>query len=723
MTQDRFDLNDVSRQMGFDLGSRDKKSDDDAAEPSTAPLDPSDDLGQESPIATVGIVDQIDDPQPVEQKPLWRMLLIGGFLACTVGIGVVFMLWDGGAQPQEAKTQKGASPAAAPSSNPEKDKEVADLKARLAMEDQKKKAQDIANASPSSSSSSSPSSTSNSSPTGNVGATTPTPAVTPTSPAVVTTPIPTPSRTYQPPTSVQPLPIVAQRPSTDANVQSETAKLLAARRSRDQESNQLAALKGSVQKEKENLANLQKQKASINLAATSKPPSSVRTQPIRQEPAKQATPTITKPTGLAKSKKPSVAVQPPVARSRSVTYGESPIARQSQQPSSIPVAQNPKPSIQPSTVARAKPNLQPVEVADKTSSWEQAAAMGSYGGTPPAPTASTSSTNPDRPLEVADQGGAMSPILRLPVGESVPAKLITPFYTLIKNNDSAQPTDQALASVVLEKPIEVGSGWHLPTGTVIEFGLQVADNGLVQAVSKRVIYGNTAIAIPEGAFALTNEDSQPLMAQVKEVNGDKLTGADIRGAIWGAAGEVGNVIVSSGNQSTVSTGLGTTISTTNNPAPNLLGAVLKGAFAPAAQQEVERNRALAQRLEKQSKIGFLNPGTKARVYVAKSVAFQVPMEGDDRMAFANPSSTRMASRENAESPRNVVEAVPPPAPPTKAETDALPPPVTTSRTELRSRRTGTPVSTPIPTQTGVASPVPIVDDKATPKIPRSMLSD
>jgi hypothetical protein len=356
---------------------------------------------------------------------------------------------------------------------------------------------------------------------------------------------------------------------------------------------------------------------------------------------------------------------------------------------------------QQTTTQTAKPtrnqSVQPTEVAKQTSrqsstnsSWEDVAASGNYGGT--AATASPSSTgtntasaSTDQIASADDRGGAMSPQLRLPVGESVSAKLVTPFYTLIKStgfSQASQSTDKNFASIVTEKPIEMGSGWRIPAKSVIEFSMQVADNGLIQAVSKRVISGNVVIPVPQGAFTLTSEDSQPLQAEIKTVNGDQLARSDIMTTIWGAAGEVGKSLAESGNQSTVAVGANTVISNVNNQVSgnNILGSVLKGGANQIIQQSTDRNKSQAQQLEKQSKVAFLNPGTKARVFVSQSVAFQVPLEGAAQAGLIDPRTTQIsradvpATAENSLAPivsnsSSADTSAPPPAPPTTAETD------------------------------------------------------
>jgi hypothetical protein len=296
---------------------------------------------------------------------------------------------------------------------------------------------------------------------------------------------------------------------------------------------------------------------------------------------------------------------------------------------------------------------------------------------------------------------------------------------------------------VLEKSIEVGTGWHLPAGAAIEFDFQVADNGMIKAISKKVTYKDTTIDIPQGAFAITNNDSQPLMAEVREVNGDKLAAADRNAAIWGAAGEVGKVLVESGNQSTITTGIGTTISTTNNQNPNVLAAVMKGAFTPVAQQQVDRGKALANKLDKQSKVGFLTPGTNLKVYVAQAATFQVPMNNVTQAALGSPLRTSQTVPAQPvgiaplpiPAPTGVV--VPRLAPSTDAVPAQLPIPPTTVWTQVKGvaptagwTRTGVSLQPMAPAKGGVevkpvtATPIQPEDGlKTSPVIPASIWPD
>lgn len=582
----RLDLDAISKQMGFKASTTRKP-----VNTSEVPVEATAGLEaieaepvNDRQIMTASIIDQDEDSQPTEKRPLLRSLLVAGAMASTVGVGVIAMLWDGGGDRQQAKNPKTdeAQTSAQIEAASDKDKEVAELKAKVAMQQQK---EDAARVKAAMASTSQPS---------------PSPATTP------------PPATSPKPATVAAVPL---KPSPE---------LVALRQSREQEAAQLAALKSSVQQERENLAALRRQRDSIGS----------RVNPRRAAIAARPIDRI----------QPVTPVRPVKIASRNITSGQiiPPKSIDWERAASLG-------SYGGTTDVRAKANERAVQVASQraiapagtlpVASWEQAAGMSNYGGTVPISPGTANNPNANRVAEVVDSGATMSPMLRLPVGEVVPAKLVTPFYTLIGSNETQPTTDKSLVSVVLEKSIEVGTGWHLPAGAAIEFDFQVADNGMIKAVSKKVTYKDTTIDIPQGAFAITNNDSQPLMAEVREVNGDKLAAADRNAAIWGAAGEVGKVLVESGNQSTITTGIGTTISTTNNQNPNVLAAVMKGAFTPVAQQQVDRGKALANKLDKQSKVGFLTPGTNLKVYVAQAATFQVPMNNATQAALGSPLKT------------------------------------------------------------------------------------
>jgi hypothetical protein len=578
MSNQKLVLEEVSQRMGIELPK-------------------SGDLSQESQTKPASAADLEEDSQPPEKNPKLQILLIGLALFSTVGIGTMLLLWGLGSATNQQVTKKPDSldnSEQAVKSTLEQQKEVAELKTKLVMEQQKADAARVAGEQAKASS----------------------PSPTPSSPPSTTPPAATvaankPIDKMQ--SSDSPKGTLRERDkallaSLQQQKQQELTQLESLRQSRQQETSQLASLRQSLQQEKSQL-----------LAARSE---------TANERQKQATLRSQQNGNLAKTFTPQPARV--VQRNTNGLPSTTAIAAKTQlSRTTQPVAQRNTIATKTQPYRIAQPAItakQPIIPQPSRLDWEQASTLANYGGIPNDATTNNKPTN--QPLALAG-GNAMSPILRLPVGQVVSGKLVTPFYTLISNGEGTSQNSKALATVTIDKAIEVGSGWHLPVGTAIEFELQIADNGMIQAVSKKVIYGNTQIDIPAGAFAITGNDNQPLFAQIKEVSGSQLAAADTRAAIFGGAAEVGNVLINGNNSSSVTVGLGTTIATQNNGSPNILGAVFKGAFSPQAQAEVSRANSLASKLQKMSKVGYLLPGTPMRVYVAQAATFQIPIDNNN----------------------------------------------------------------------------------------------
>jgi hypothetical protein len=551
MSSQKLSLAEISKNMGIELPK-------------------SGDGSQESQSQPASAADLQEDSQPQQKNPKLQILLIGLGLFSTLGIGTMLLLWGLGnaTAPQVAKKPDSLTSGEAVKSTSEQQKEVADLKTKLVMEQQKA---DAARVAAEQAKAASPSPTPSTTPP--VATVTPT-KTTPAATATATKPIDKMQTSERDKTELASLQQQKQQELTQLaslrqSRQQETTQLASLRQSRQRENSQLLEARNGVAKEQQKLASLRSQ-SNANSTRTFSP-----------QPTRVAQP---KPT----------------------------------------IAQLPKPAIASTQPIAPQPRLD----------WEQASALANYGGIP---NDSTPAKPTNQPLALTG-GNAMSPILRLPVGQVVSGKLVTPFYTLISNGDGTSQNSKALATVTIDTAIEVGSGWHLPIGTAIEFELQIADNGMIQAVSKKVTYGNTQIDIPAGAFAITGNDNQPLFAQIKEVNGSQLAAADTRAAIFGGVAEVGNILTNSGNSSTVTVGAGTTIATQNNGSPNILGAVFKGAFSPQAQAEVSRANSLASKLQKMSKVGYLLPGTLMRVYVSQAATFQLPIDNTPPQTSSLPQN-------------------------------------------------------------------------------------
>lgn len=128
MSNQKLVLEEVSQKMGIELPK-------------------SGDLSQESQTKPASAADLEEDSQPPEKNPKLQILLIGLALFSTLGVGTMLLLWGLGSATNQQVTKKPDSldnSEQAVKSTPEQQKEVADLKTKLVMEQQKADAARVA---------------------------------------------------------------------------------------------------------------------------------------------------------------------------------------------------------------------------------------------------------------------------------------------------------------------------------------------------------------------------------------------------------------------------------------------------------------------------------------------------------------------------------------------------------------------------------------------------
>ena len=380
MPQEKLVLEEVSQRMGIELPK-------------------SGDLSQESPTKPASAADLEEDSQPPEKNPKLQILLIGLALFSTLGVGTMLLLWGLGSATNQQVTKKPDSldnSEQAVKSTLEQQKEVAELKTKLVMEQQKADAARVAGE--------------------RAKASSPSPTLTPSSRPLATPPVATATATKPIDKMQSSDRDKALLASLQQQKQQELTQLASLRQSRQQETTQLASLRQSLQQERSQLlaarsetANERQKQATLrsqrngNLAKTFTP------QPAR----------VVQRNTIAAKTQPSRTPQPVVQRS--------PLVAKAQTPRTI----QPTVTADRSTIPQ-QPRLD----------WEQASTLANYGGIP---NEATTNKPTDRPLTLAG-GNAMSPILRLPVGEVVSGKLVTPFYTSIGNGEGVSQSTKALAT-------------------------------------------------------------------------------------------------------------------------------------------------------------------------------------------------------------------------------------------------------------------------------------
>jgi hypothetical protein len=275
----------------------------------------------------------------------------------------------------------------------------------------------------------------------------------------------------------------------------------------------------------------------------------------------------------------------------------------------MPVQNIPRVQATPPTVAA-------VIVPPKQISYQEAVALSTIGAVD------------DTTLTTAVDGTSvalatqLSPKLSLPVGVVVEGHTVTPHNSV----SGGRATTSSDVAVMLDRSIQLAQGYTLPVGTVIQFAMTVADNGMIQASSKNIFINNMEVKVDKGVFYLTAQDSTALIADQRTLREGDLVAVDIKTGLWGAAGKVGEVLVQGGNTTSIQTGLGGTSTVQSNSSnPNILGAIMQGAFQPLTQAQIQRSNTVASQVQGLSKINTLPVNTKVRVFVASPGLIQLPL--------------------------------------------------------------------------------------------------
>jgi hypothetical protein len=343
----------------------------------------------------------------------------------------------------------------------------------------------------------------------------------------------------------------------------------------------------------------------------------------------QATKAATKPVAVVKQKviADSPAPKPVASVAPKPTASTAPIAKTVPTPVIAKVSPSPAPSAktEPTRVTPRETLASNPKPSTAPASWEVASNLGVYGGDSPSAAPNPSSTvaqnTPSR--QPSNYEGAMSPTLLMAAGTNVKGHTLAPYSAGVSDKQS----DEKVLTVVLDEPIELSKGYRLPVGTTINFVAIVRDNGSVVATSKNADINGVEITLPEGAITLAAGDNGLLMAKEISTGEGDLARADTSSSLWGGAASAGKAILQSNTQTTSQTGLlGTTTQTTNG-SPNIIGAVLDGAFSPLASNGQKRAQQKAEQIQKRTKLNTIDVNTKVKLFVNVPVQVQIPVSG------------------------------------------------------------------------------------------------
>lgn len=163
----------------------------------------------------------------------------------------------------------------------------------------------------------------------------------------------------------------------------------------------------------------------------------------------------------------------------------------------------------------------------------------------------------------------------------------------------------------------------LKAGTELVFVLeQIHASGLVVADATTLILPDgSEQALPPGAITLNGSQGAPLAANLIRLGEDEIARRDLQVALFGALGNLGQVLNRPEQESRFSTNstFGESSQTlVRNGNPNWAGALLEGGFSTLVEQNIERNQTQIEALRDRPALWYLEAGHPVEILVNRS---------------------------------------------------------------------------------------------------------
>ena len=321
--------------------------------------------------------------------------------------------------------------------------------------------------------------------------------------------------------------------------------------------------------------------------------------------------------------------------------------------SSAPYIQAQEPIVLPPV--RASVASAPAQTIDPQTVWQQALTTGSYGQMPdespttfPDPNTEPLRTpvHPDadvtlvasrpqttdelssRTLEdsryQADVGailsGKASNFRTVLPGAMATATLQTPIFWA---QDLEAEQQLQRFSIRLNDAVPAANGTiALPVGTqLIAQVSSISQSGMVQlAVTHAVVptpQGGQVVNLPSEAILITGDRGKPILAKLKNSGRRRVARMEVETAVFGALGQVGQLLDRPRNESTTTSPFLSSTSTRNGNT-NIVGGVLQGAFGTLTPQVQQRHQQEMQDILNRPKLWIVPAGQPLQVFVNTS---------------------------------------------------------------------------------------------------------
>ncbi|MEC4852502.1 MAG: TrbI/VirB10 family protein, partial [Jaaginema sp. PMC 1079.18] len=208
----------------------------------------------------------------------------------------------------------------------------------------------------------------------------------------------------------------------------------------------------------------------------------------------------------------------------------------------------------------------------------------------------------------------------LEVGSRAEAVLVTPIAWAEGLEGEEMPQ---FVVALAEDWVNADGETVLKAGTELVFVLeQIHASGLVIADATTLILPDgSEQALPPGAITLNGSQGAPLAADLIQLGEDEIARRDLQVALFGALGNLGQVLNRPEQESRFSTSstFGESSQTlVRNGSPNWAGALLEGGFSTLVEQNIERNQTQIEALRDRPALWYLEAGHPVEILVNRS---------------------------------------------------------------------------------------------------------
>ena len=351
----------------------------------------------------------------------------------------------------------------------------------------------------------------------------------------------------------------------------------------------------------------------------------------RLQPAATTTPVVSRPSAVPAASIPAAApTVDPVERWQQLaqvgSYGSLPLPEESAEPASVPepVAQAQfayATTLPPAPAPVSLPESIPAEAAPEFSTAEVPNLEG-VADPEELATADVEELSPPAILTTAEERILQPPSIpaSLVAGTQSNGSLTTPIIL-----DSTAAGNNLL--VVLSEPLVDSHGQvAIPAGGELVVQVEgVSDNGLVQLAATQAIWNDQGqsreLMLPQGVIQIRGQGGMPLKAEAHDDIGPGIAAMDAGQFVLGSIRRASELYTRPNTR--VETGSGSTVVTTQNPAPNVLAGVLEGGTDAILDTITERNQRAIEELEQRPRIAYIEAGRPVQVFVNQSM--QMPI--------------------------------------------------------------------------------------------------